>query len=261
MDLSRLNNQEELLAINIRNLTKSFDIEDGQTLHILQNLDLDVHFGESVAVIGPSGSGKTTLLQILGMIDLPNKINFQYHCCGTDISSLTSSERQKFIAKNLGFIHQNYNLITDLTALENVAIPLILNGLSSKQAKIKALEMLKEVDMDTKANFKPFELSGGQQQRIGIARAFISQPKIIIADEPTGNLDFKTAEIITQKIFQKAKESNAGLIIVTHNAKLAQRCDKIFQLEEGKLRIYSTSSPNLADNLTTIDFAYKTPDM
>jgi lipoprotein-releasing system ATP-binding protein len=187
--------------------------------------------------MGASGVGKTTLLNLLGALDTPTsgKIIFQ----GKDIFSQTECERAEFRNKKIGFIFQFYHLLPEFTALENVCIPLFIRGIDRNAAETKAMQMLKEVKLEDKAAVRPNRLSGGEQQRIAIARALINEPQLLLADEPTGNLDWKTGKIILELIQSLHSKKGLSSIIVTHNEKVARFCQKAYILENGDLKLFT----------------------
>ncbi|NGX31994.1 MAG: Lipoprotein-releasing system ATP-binding protein LolD [Candidatus Anoxychlamydiales bacterium] len=212
-----------LKAVNLHKSYKTFD-----DLHILKGISLTLKQNESIAIMGSSGAGKTTLLHILGTLETfdSGKINI-----------LNSSAKNNEIRnKHIGFIFQAYNLIDDLTLLENVLMPALIarkNILPNSTAYKRALNLLKEVGLTKRKNHLAKELSGGEKQRATIARAFLNDPDIILADEPSGNLDFKNSEIIHKLLIDSVKKYNKSLIIATHDKKLAALCDKIYHLENG----------------------------
>ena len=212
------------------------DYNDGirNDLHVLNNISFSLEHGETSAIIGSSGSGKTTLLNILGGLDKPT--SGQVMLNDVDVHKL--SEKQRCIVRNksFGFIYQFHHLLPEFTALENVAMPLLIKGTSIKQAKQRAEEVLDNVGLKKRIHHKPSELSGGERQRAAIARALIHQPECILADEPTGNLDRKNAEQAIELIIDLNKQYNTSLVIVTHDLKIAERMDTIYTLEDGVLK-------------------------
>lgn len=226
-------------VLQASNIKKSF--HDGTNIvHVLKNIDLTVQAGEQIAIIGPSGSGKSTLLQILGGLEKPTtgKMLIQ----GEDI--WTCSEKKRCAMRNdqLGFIYQFHHLLPEFTALENVAMPLFLAkntlGISSVEARERAESILEKVGLTHRLKHKPSQLSGGERQRVAIARALVVEPACIFADEPTGNLDQKTAESVYSLLIELNQWIKTSLIMVTHDEKLAARMDKIVCLVEGKLVPY-----------------------
>ena len=214
-----------------KDVKKNFKVGN-EKVEILKGITLDIKEGEFVAIIGESGSGKSTFLNILGGL-MPCE-------CGeitineNRIDKLNENKLALFRRHNVGFIFQAYNLMPQLSAIENVEMPLIFSGVSKNKRRQRALDMLKKVGLEDRVNHKPSELSGGQQQRVAIARALVKKSKIILADEPTGSLDEKT-ELDILNIFSKLKNSGITLIIVTHNEKVANNCDLVYELKNKSL--------------------------
>ncbi len=209
-------------------------ISGDSEIHILQDVDLIVTEGESVAITGASGSGKTTLLALCAGLDMPTsgEVTIDKQC----ITRLDEEQRAILRAKYIGFIFQSFQLLPTLTALENVMLPLEIQYFSHEDAKTSALKWLDEVGLSHRKNHFPAKLSGGEQQRVAIARAFVTKPKIIFADEMTGNLDMKTGKLISDIVFSLNQSQGTTLVLVTHDQQLADRCHKKYQLAEGVLR-------------------------
>jgi len=219
--------------ISAQKLTQKIQLSQKQ-LTIFENLDLEIRAGEQVAITGRSGSGKSTLLGILATLDQAS--SGQLMVCGELVSSLDEEQRALVRLKNIGFVFQSFQLLPHLTALENVMLPLRLQpDFKYAEAEQKALALLHKVGLDRQAQQTPKVLSGGEQQRVAIARALVSEPKIIFADEPTGNLDGETAKEIEQLLFQLNRELGTTLVLVTHDRKLAQQCQRHFELLNGEL--------------------------
>lgn len=219
--------------ISAQKLTQKIQLSQKQ-LTIFEDLDLDIQAGEQVAITGRSGSGKSTLLGILATLDQAS--SGQLMVCGESVSSLDEEQRALVRLRNIGFVFQSFQLLPHLTALENVMLPLRLQpGFKYAEAEQKALALLHKVGLDRQAQQTPKVLSGGEQQRVAIARALVSEPKIIFADEPTGNLDGETAKEIEQLLFQLNRELGTTLVLVTHDRKLAQQCQRHFELLNGEL--------------------------
>ena len=199
----------------------------------LKGINLSVNKGEFIAVVGPSGCGKSTLLNLLGTLDKPTKGKIIVD--GVEVTKLNDKQLAKFRNLKIGFIFQSYNLINRSSILKNVELPAIVSGVPAKIKRIKALNLLKLVGLEDKAYRKPVEISGGEQQRVAIARALINDPAIILADEPTGNLDSKTGNEIIQLLIKINKERNATIVMVTHNLELANKTDKIIWLRDGQI--------------------------
>ena len=214
--------------IKINNLDKTFSQGD-RRIEIFNNFNLEVEMGEFVSITGPSGSGKTTLLQIIAMIDSFD--NGSYNLLGQDISDYSNVERCNMRLKNFGFIYQSFNLLEDFNALENVAMPLIIRGVEKSESYKLASNMLKLFNLDHREGHYSNELSGGEQQRVAIARAVITKPKIIIADEPTGNLDKENSTQVLDFLFKSIEKEKITLIMATHNDEIASRAVKRVDLK------------------------------
>ena len=219
--------------LEVRDLHKSF-MSGSQRLDVLIGLSLDLAEGEMIAVTGVSGSGKSTLLHLLGGMDRPDRGSIRID--EQDLLSLSLLELARFRNETVGFVFQLHHLLPEFTALENVMMPLLLREKAAPEARTAAMEMLAGVNMEARAHHRPGELSGGEQQRIAIARALVGKPRILLADEPTGNLDPHTGESIASLIRTLHERHRLSSIIVTHNEKLAQICSRAHRLEEGKLR-------------------------
>ncbi|MDO9393876.1 MAG: ABC transporter ATP-binding protein [Methylotenera sp.] len=216
--------------IQAQNLTYEFISYDNH-IRVLQNLNLSILTGEQVAIIGSSGSGKSTLLSLLAGLDVPTTGSVQIQ--SKPFSSLDEDGRAAIRAKNMGFVFQSFQLLPSLTALENVMLPLQLK--SDPNAKVLSLEALKKVGLSERVQHYPKQLSGGEQQRVAIARAFATQPLILFADEPTGNLDNTTGQVIIELLFKMNREAGTTLVLVTHDVHLANRCQRQLRLENGVL--------------------------
>ena len=214
--------------IKIDNLDKTFSQGD-RRIEIFNNFNLEVEMGEFVSITGPSGSGKTTLLQIIAMIDSFD--NGSYNLLGQDISDYSNVEKCNMRLQNFGFIYQSFNLLEDFNALENVAMPLIIRGVEKSESYKLASNMLKLFNLDHREGHYSNELSGGEQQRVAIARAVITKPKIIIADEPTGNLDKENSTQVLDFLFKSIEKHKITLIMATHNEGIASRAAKRVNLE------------------------------
>lgn len=206
-------------------------VETTEKLTILQDISFQLNEGDSLAIIGSSGSGKSTLLGLLAGLDVPTE--GEILLAGKPLSQMSEDERASLRAEHVGFVFQSFQLLESLTAVENVMLPLELEG--KKNARERAMELLQRVGLGERTHHYPKQLSGGEQQRVAIARAFASNPTILFADEPTGNLDTKTGESIIELLFQLNAEEKTTLVLVTHEARLAERCQHRIQIEAGRL--------------------------
>ena len=220
-------------TVNVQNVRKVYH-RDSQEIVVLDGIDLEVPQGEFIALMGPSGSGKTTLLNLIAGIDRPT--SGKVIVGGTEVGSLSEGALAKWRSQNVGFIFQFYNLIPVLTALENVELPLMLSPLSRKQRRERALTALKIVGLADRSQHYPKQLSGGQEQRVAIARAVVTDPKVLVADEPTGDLDAKSAEEILNLMQTLNQEFGKTIVMVTHDPRAAHRAHSEKHLEKGVLR-------------------------
>jgi len=204
-------------------------------LDVLKGVDLEIYQGEIVALIGPSGSGKSTLLHILGALDRPDKGSINLD--SVEVFSLNDKELAHLRNRTVGFVFQFHHLLPEFSALENVMLPKLIAGEGIKSIENKAMELLDEVGLKDRKDHKPGELSGGEQQRVAVARALINDPKIVIADEPSGNLDRNTAESLHNLILELNRSRNQTFVLATHNLELAQRANRIFRLKDGQVEL------------------------
>ncbi len=218
-----------------RQLGKVYPLPKG-VLRVLENLDFELQGGEIAAIMGASGVGKTTFLNLLGALDKPTEGTILIE--GEDIHAKSDREKSRLRNAKIGFVFQFYHLLPEFTALENVSIPLLVGGMDRRQARQKAASMMKEVFLEDKVDQRPNLLSGGEQQRVAIARALVNEPRLLLADEPTGNLDQKTGSAIMELILDLHMKKGLSSIIVTHNEKIAQLCRKIYVMESGRLKLY-----------------------
>ncbi|MFW5451136.1 MAG: lipoprotein-releasing ABC transporter ATP-binding protein LolD [Methylophagaceae bacterium] len=219
-------------VVQCHHLAKQFT--DGELdTHVLSNVNLTVNKGERIAIVGSSGSGKSTLLHLLGGLDEPSSGGVQIH--GQDINNLSVNALSKLRNQSLGFVYQFHHLLPEFTALENVAIPLIIGGIDPKVAQQQAEDLLSKVGLSHRLIHKPSELSGGERQRAALARALINKPDCLLADEPTGNLDHRTAQAIFDLILELNQSLETALVIVTHDTQLAAQMDRVLTLKDGIL--------------------------
>ena len=222
------------LVISCENLSKVYQDGNNQ-VEVLKGVDLSLQQGEMLAIVGSSGSGKSTLLHILGTLDTATagvaKIKNQ------EVAKLSRTEQAAFRNQNLGFIYQFHHLLMEFSAVENVAMPLLIKGLTAKEAKVQALDMLEKVGLAHRSDHKPSALSGGERQRVAIARALVTKPALVLADEPTGNLDKQNAIKIYDLINELNQSLNTSFVVVTHDLELADKLGKIAYLDDGKLSV------------------------
>ena len=231
-------------VISIKGLTRDFAL-GSEKVKVLKGIDLTVFKGEYVALMGPSGSGKSTLMNILGCLDTPT--SGSYHLRGQDVSHMSEDQLADVRNREIGFVFQTFNLMPRLNALENVALPMIYSGISPNERTKRASDALASVGLADRMTHRPNQLSGGQRQRVAIARALINRPSIILADEPTGNLDSKTSIEIMQ-LLQKIHKSGNTIIVVTHEEDIASHAHRIIRLRDGI--IYAD---DINHNITTYD--------
>ncbi len=217
--------------IELKGIEKVYTL-GGRPLKALDSVNLTIHRGDYLSVMGPSGSGKSTLLNMIGLLDRPDK--GQLNIGGVATESLTEPERATIRRDKIGFIFQSFHLVPRLTALENVALPLMLSGVPLKQRKEQAMAGLAQLDLDARADHLPKQLSGGQLQRVAIARALIMQPEILLADEPTGNLDSKTG-LEVMDLLEQVNQQGLTLLLVTHDLSLGKRAPRKLQIIDGKI--------------------------
>lgn len=228
--MQTLNEQSNTAIIVTQNLGKSVPTSDGE-LHILSSVDVIIKSGESIAIVGESGSGKTTLLSLLAGLDTPSTGSVSIK--GRDITVMNEDGRAALRNELIGFVFQSFQLLPGLTALENVMLPLELSG--DEKAETAAKDLLQRVGLSKRLEHTPKQLSGGEQQRVALARAFVTQPAILFADEPTGNLDSKTGGHIIDLLFELNQEKHTTLVLVTHDATLAARCERVIKLDAGSV--------------------------
>lgn len=226
-----MNNTSTIL--DIKNLTKTFT-QGSETLDVLRGINLSLHAGEIVALVGSSGSGKSTLLHIAGLLDQPTHGEITLN--NLDILNLPEKKRAQQRRDNVGFVYQFHHLLPEFSALENVMMPLIIQGRPMKEAEKEAQKLLKSVNLLPRASHRPSRLSGGEQQRVAILRALIGSPKVLLADEPTGNLDVDTSALVFKELVSLVRSHKIGALIATHDLELAKKMDRIVYLDHGLLK-------------------------
>lgn len=224
-------------------LTKQYATAGG-TLEVLRDASMSVHSGEIVAIVGESGTGKSTLLHLLGALDRPTHGTVRYD--GRDIFEKDDEALADFRNRSIGFVFQFHHLLPEFSALENVAMPALIRGQSVAQAAPRAEALLAALGLDARSDHRPAQLSGGEQQRVAVARALMNEPRLVLADEPTGNLDTRTAESLHDEIVRLAREFGQSFVIVTHNPALAERADRVLHLRGGQL--FKESGASIPDN-------------
>ncbi|HAB31258.1 MAG TPA: macrolide ABC transporter ATP-binding protein [Cryomorphaceae bacterium] len=228
---------ESNAVISLRGITRDFQL-GAQTVYVLKGIDLDIQKGEYVALMGPSGSGKSTLMNLLGCLDTPTAGS--YTLAGRDVSRMDDNDLAAVRNKEIGFVFQTFNLIPRQTALQNVALPLVYAGKSKEERTLRAEEVLGQVGLDDRMDHHPNQLSGGQRQRVAIARALVNTPSMILADEPTGNLD-STTSLEIMRLFDDIHKAGNTLVVVTHEEEIAQHAHRIIRLRDGQIE---SDTPN-----------------
>jgi len=222
----------ENTIIKLENVEKSYILAKNE-VPILKGINLDIKRGEFLAIIGPSGSGKSTTMNMIGSLDTPTRGTI--YLDNKDISKLDESELAQLRGKKIGFIFQNFNLIPSLSALQNVTLPLTFQGIQKNEAIRRATEELEKVKLDHRLTHKPSELSGGERQRVAIARALVTNSEVILADEPTGNLDSKTGEEIMELLKTLNEQHNKTVVIITHDPNIASRAKRVIKIQDGRI--------------------------
>ena len=225
-------NKDKETILSLKKISKTFK-QGEQKLEVLKSIDFDIKPGEIIALTGPSGSGKSTLLQITGLLDTPTSGDILLN--GKKCSKLGDTIRTSLRRDFLGFVYQYHNLLPDFNAVENVMLPQLISGKNYNDAQERSEWLLKRLKLDKRLKHRPAELSGGEQQRVAIARALANTPKLLLADEPTGNLDPKTADIVFEELISIVKETGLSALIATHNMELANKMDRKVTLQDGKL--------------------------
>ena len=231
-----------MALIDLRNVTKRYRVGEQEIL-ALNGIDLLIEQGEYAAIIGPSGSGKSTLMHLLGCLDTPTSGSM--HIDGVDVSRASGNKLSEMRNQKIGFVFQSFNLLPKLNVLQNVELPMIYSGVSAKERRDRALAAIERVELQTRVKNTPLQLSGGQMQRVAIARALVNRPKIIFADEPTGNLDSKTGANILQ-LFRELSEQGSTIVIVTHDSKIAAQTPRRIEIADGVVVQDVKNEPALA---------------
>ena len=224
-----MSNQQPILKL--RGITRDFKL-GSQTVHVLKGIDLDIFKNQYVALMGPSGSGKSTLMNLLGCLDTPTAGSYELN--GNDVSVMGDNELAEIRNHEIGFVFQTFNLLPRSTALENVALPLVYAGLGKEEREARAAEVLGQVGLADRMDHRPNQLSGGQRQRVAVARALVNNPALILADEPTGNLDSKTS-IEIMKLFDDIQAAGNTVVLVTHEEDIAQHAKRVIRLVDGQI--------------------------
>jgi len=217
--------------LKLRGITRDFKL-GSQTVHVLKGIDLDIFKNQYVALMGPSGSGKSTLMNLLGCLDTPTAGSYELN--GNDVSVMGDNELAEIRNHEIGFVFQTFNLLPRSTALENVALPLVYAGLGKEEREARAAEVLSQVGLADRMDHRPNQLSGGQRQRVAVARALVNNPALILADEPTGNLDSKTS-IEIMKLFDDIQAAGNTVVLVTHEEDIAQHAKRVIRLVDGQI--------------------------
>ncbi len=218
--------------VQVTGLTRSFD-QGGERIDVLRGVDLVIRPGEIVALLGPSGSGKSTMLQAIGLLE--GGFGGRIEIAGTDATRLDADARTALRRDHLGFVYQFHHLLTDFTAIENVVLPQLVAGRSSEEARDRAAELLSALGLAKRLEHRPSQLSGGEQQRVAVARALANRPALVLADEPTGNLDEATADKVFAQFLELVRGHNSAALVATHNERLALAMDRVVRLHEGHL--------------------------
>ena len=227
-----MSNDASVPVVRLTGLTRSFE-QGGVTIEVLRGVDLTIMPGEIVALLGPSGTGKSTLLQAVGLLE--GGFGGRIEMVGTDASDLPSSERTALRRNHLGFVYQFHHLLPDFSAEENVMLPQLVSGVTRRQALQRARELLAALGLEHRLTHRPSQLSGGEQQRVAVARALANKPQLVLADEPTGNLDEVTSDKVLAQFLELVRGQGSAALVATHNERLAQRMDRVVRIHDGVL--------------------------
>jgi len=224
---------EPVPILSLRGVTRTYPVGDGQTLEVLRGIDLDLWPGEIVGLIGPSGSGKSSLLHAAGLLERPT--SGEVLIDGVDCGGLNEAGRTALRLHRIGFVYQFHHLLPEFSALDNVALPLMIAGVARKAAEARAATLLGELGLAERVQHQPAQLSGGEQQRVAVARALANSPRLLLADEPTGNLDPTTSAAVFDNLYQLARKTGVAALVATHNLELARHMDRVLALKDGRL--------------------------
>lgn len=229
--------KESAVVVSVESVTKTFPIgpRREEKLYVLRGVNLSIQKGQIIAVVGASGAGKSTLLHIVGTLDRPTSGRVYYD--DVDVFALNDDGLARFRNRQVGFVFQFHHLLPEFTALENVAMPALITGKKLNEVKREAMDLLREVGLEDRAENKPPVLSGGEQQRVAVARALMNSPRVILADEPSGNLDTANAQILQDLIWSLSREKGQTFVIVTHNEQLAKKADRIARIQDGVIQV------------------------
>ena len=219
-------------VLSLKGVTRHYKSGDRE-LNVLRGVDLDLHPGEMTGLIGPSGSGKSTLLHVAGLLEQPDSGEVLFN--GKDALKMSDRDRTVVRRLQIGFVYQFHHLFPELNAVDNVASPLMINGMSRAKARKRGAELLRQMGLNERDHHRPGQLSGGEQQRVAIARSLANKPKVLIADEPTGNLDPNTSRVVFQNLFDIARQEGVAVLVATHNVELTTYMDRVLTLHEGQL--------------------------